>query len=87
MVVFTKEFGTLDPHLPIVWDEVPKKNGFFYTFPYYKYSCPMSVAVALCGRDNHPLLEGRSGSPRDERHSDHSCSDFNMFCFPYDLSV
>ena len=20
------------PHLPIVWDKVPKKNGFFYTF-------------------------------------------------------
>ena len=26
MVVFTKEFGTLDPHLPIVWDKVPKKR-------------------------------------------------------------
>ena len=32
MVVFTKQFGTLDPHLPIVWDKVPKKR-FFYTFP------------------------------------------------------
>ena len=29
MVVFTKEFGTLDPHLSIVWDKVPKKNVFF----------------------------------------------------------
>ena len=28
MVVFTKEFGTLDPHLPIVWDKVPKKRFF-----------------------------------------------------------
>ena len=33
MVIFTKKFGTLDPHLPIVWDKVPKKNGFFDTFP------------------------------------------------------
>ena len=33
MVIFTKKFGTLDPHLPIVWDKVPKKNVFFYTFP------------------------------------------------------
>ena len=32
MVIFTKKFGTLDPHLPIVWDKVPKKR-FFYTFP------------------------------------------------------
>ena len=30
MVVFTRKFGTLDPHLPIVWDKVPK-NGFFRT--------------------------------------------------------
>ena len=29
MVVFTKEFETLDPHLPIVWDKVLKKNVFF----------------------------------------------------------
>ena len=28
MVVFTKEFGTLDPHLPIVRDKVPKKRFF-----------------------------------------------------------
>ena len=34
MVIFTKKFGTLDPHLPIVWDKVQKKNCFFYTFPY-----------------------------------------------------
>ena len=32
MVIFTKKFGTLDPHLPIVWDNVQKKP-FFYTFP------------------------------------------------------
>ena len=32
MVIFTKKFGALDPHLPIVWDKVPK-NVFFYTFP------------------------------------------------------
>ena len=34
MVIFTKKFETLDPHLPIVWDKVPKKNGFLDTFPY-----------------------------------------------------
>ena len=31
MVIFTKKFGTLDPHLPlwaIVWDKVPKKRVF-----------------------------------------------------------
>ena len=41
MVVFSKEFGTLDPHLPINWDKVPK-NRFFYTFPYSNtsFSCP-----------------------------------------------
>ena len=33
MVVFTKEFGTLDPHLPIVWDKVPNKTVFFGSFP------------------------------------------------------
>ena len=33
MVVFTKEFGTLDPHLPIVWDKVPNKFGFFWHLP------------------------------------------------------
>ena len=37
MVIFTKKFGTLDPHLPIVWDKVPKKRGFFDTFPYFIY--------------------------------------------------
>ena len=29
MVIFTKKFGTLDPHLPIVWDKVPKKTSFW----------------------------------------------------------
>ena len=34
MVIFTKKFRTLDPHLPIVWDKVLKKTVFFfYTFP------------------------------------------------------
>ena len=33
MVVFTKEFGTLDPHLLIVWDKVPKKNVFLTSCP------------------------------------------------------
>ena len=28
MVIFTKKVGTLDPHLPIVWDKVPKKYNF-----------------------------------------------------------
>ena len=32
MVVFTRKFGTLDPHLPIVWDKVPKKTFFVDTF-------------------------------------------------------
>ena len=30
MVIFTKKFGTLDPHLPIVWDKVPKKTFFWH---------------------------------------------------------
>ena len=30
MVVFTKEFGTLAPHLPIVWNKVPKKTVFLH---------------------------------------------------------
>ena len=30
MVVFTKEFETLDPHLPIVWDKDPKKTVFLH---------------------------------------------------------
>ena len=33
MVIFTKKFGTLDPHLPIVWDKVPNKTVFLGTFP------------------------------------------------------
>ena len=28
MVIFSKKFGTLDPHLTIVWDKVPKKTFF-----------------------------------------------------------
>ena len=31
MVIFTKKFWTLNPHLPIVWDKVPKKTFFFWT--------------------------------------------------------
>ena len=27
MVIFTKKFGTLDPHLPIVWDKVQGCKG------------------------------------------------------------
>ena len=30
MVIFTKKVENLDPHLPIVWDKVPK-NRFFLT--------------------------------------------------------
>ena len=29
-VIFTKKFRTFDPHLPIVWDKVLKKNVFFF---------------------------------------------------------
>ena len=54
MVIFTKKFGTLDPHLPIVWDKVPKKTFFFTpslihvnNFIFYKNS-------------THPYLEKRS---------------------------
>ena len=36
MVIFIKKFGTLDPHLPIVWDKVPNKRFFYDTFPYLK---------------------------------------------------
>ena len=38
MVIFTKKFGTLDPHLPIVWDKVPKKR-FFWTPSLTLYLC------------------------------------------------
>ena len=37
MVIFTKMFGTLDPHLPMVWDKVPK-NRFVDTSPNWKFS-------------------------------------------------
>ena len=30
MVIFTKKFGTLDPHLPIVWDKVQKKQTIYF---------------------------------------------------------
>ena len=36
MIVFTRKCGTLDPPLPIVWDKVPKKNGFFGHLPLMK---------------------------------------------------
>ena len=42
MVIFTKKFGTLDPHLPIVWDKVPQKKRFFLHLPLWTklYSDP-----------------------------------------------
>ena len=43
MVIFTKKFGTLDPHLPlwaIVWDKVPNKTVFWGPSP-TKYSLPL----------------------------------------------
>ena len=42
MVIFTKKFGTLDPHLPIVWDKVPNKNPSFLGL------CP-KIGVAVGG--------------------------------------
>ena len=42
MVIFTKKFGTLDPHLPIVWDKVPKKTFFLGTFPNIANIAPSS---------------------------------------------
>ena len=54
MVIFTKKFGTLDPHLPIVWDKVPKKNRFFDTFPKRCY-------VVMCSLGS----EGVIASPRE----------------------
>ena len=63
MVIFTKKFGTLDPHLPIVWDKVPKKKVFFTPSLIYRRgmtspvagrvdwkfhpSCPSALALAL----------------------------------------
>ena len=42
MVIFTKKFGTLDPHLPIVCDKVPKKRFFLGTFPNIANIAPSS---------------------------------------------
>ena len=52
MVIFTKEFRTLDPHLPIVW--VPKKT-FFLT--------PSLKGVARVGmRDFEERIVSMGGS-------------------------
>ena len=51
MVVFTRKFGTLDPHLPIVWDKVPKKRFFLDTFPKkFKQYTP-----------HHTIMDGHHG--------------------------
>ena len=47
MVIFTKKFGTLDPHLPIVWDKVPNKTVFFGTFPHTLKTRIILAALAL----------------------------------------
>ena len=47
MVISTKKFGTLDPHLPIIWDKVPKKNVFFDTFPKTLIGITSCVLLAL----------------------------------------
>ena len=44
MVLFTKKFGTLDPHLPIVWDKVPKKT--FFLAP--SLTCSACIACTKC---------------------------------------
>ena len=54
MVIFTKKFGTLDPHLPIVCDKVPKKR-FFYTFPYSTWKVLTTERYYL-GREDRCLL-------------------------------
>ena len=48
MVIFAKKFGTLDSHLPIVWDKVPK-NGFFDTFP--NQECKNQMGVMWGGKN------------------------------------
>ena len=58
MVVFTKEFGTLDPHLPIVWDKVPKKT-FFLHLPlvHERWSSMLYVdGIGMDGRDGYHRL-------------------------------
>ena len=55
MVIFTKKFRTLDPHLPIVWDKV-LKNGCFYSFPKY--------LVLLEGIEHGNSKEKRVGRPK-----------------------
>ena len=50
MVIFTKKFRTLDPHLPIVWDKVLKKTVFFWTPSLKKKSyskCYLSILSKL----------------------------------------
>ena len=59
MVVFTKRFGTLDPHLPIVWDKVPKNPGFFDTLP--NPPCARSAHAWPCHLLRHHRLPGQGG--------------------------
>ena len=44
MVIFTKKFGTMDSHLSIVWDKVPKKT--FFLAP--SLTCSACIACTKC---------------------------------------
>ena len=56
MVIFIKKFGTLDPHLPIVWDKVPNKRFFFDTFPYLKLKKDNNLPFSFQNWILYPLL-------------------------------
>ena len=45
--IFTKKFGTLDLHLPIVRDKVPKNKVFLGTFPKNIFMMPTITFVGL----------------------------------------
>ena len=58
MVIFTKKFRTLDPHLPIVWDKVLKKNVFFLT-PSLMVSSPDLSLTAVAAEAVEPQLQNK----------------------------
>ena len=52
MVIFTKKFRTLDPHLPIVWDKVLKKTLFSFTPSLISTEGALRLPTTY---DNHPM--------------------------------
>ena len=85
MVVFTKEFGTLDPHLPIVLDKVPKKTFFFDTFPNNNIILRHIKAVSKddlenCLIKNSPKADGSSKLHAASGHGFWTSSDNSDHC-------